>query len=253
MRIVCLSAEAAEICFRLDAEEDVVGVSVFAPKRPEKKVVSGFSSGNVKSILGTNPELVITFSDVQAGLAESLIRAGVPVLALNHFTVDGVAESIRLLGRVLNRQEAGERVAAAFLAELERLTYTPQIRPRVYFEEWDEPMITGLPWISEIIQRAGGEDVFKGRLAKKAEQRVVQNDEIVAANPEIIFASWCGKPVNVESIRARKGFSNIDAVRQGEIHEIAPDKILQAGPNLALGLQEMAQLIRVWEGGRRGH
>jgi len=247
MRIVCLSAEAADICFRLGAAADVVAVSAFAPKQPAKPVVSGFSRGSCENIIRVDPELVITFSDVQAGLAEDLIRAGIPVLALNHFTVAGVAGSIRLLGGVLGRAEAAEGLADTFLTKLEELTYSPANRPRIYFEEWDQPMIAGVPWISEIIQMAGGDDIFAGRSAKKAEQRVAAREEIVAANPQIILASWCGKPVDIESISARDGFRAIDAVRTGQIYELPSEIILQAGPGLVSGLEAISRIVRAWE------
>jgi iron complex transport system substrate-binding protein len=250
VRIVCLSAEAADICFRLGAEGDVVGVSSFAPKKPEKPIVSGFSRGNIENIIRVDPELVITFSDVQAGLAEDLIRAGVPVLALNHFTVAGVADSVRLLGRVLGRVEAGKQLADRFLTELLERTYSPAIRPRIYFEEWDRPMISGIPWISEIVHMAGGNDIFAGPSAKKAEQRTVEIRDVVAANPQIILASWCGKPVDIDSIRAREGFEAIDAVRDGHLYELAPEIILQAGPSLVSGLEAIGRVVRDWEGSR---
>ena len=248
MRIVCLSAEAADICFRLGAEADVVAVSAFASRQLAKPIVCGFSRGNVENIVRVDPELVVTFSDVQAGLAESLIKRGVPVLALNHFTVAEVLDSIRLLGRVLGRGEAAEKLVNLFLGKSRDLTYLPAVRPRIYFEEWDHPMIAGIPWISEIIQTAGGDDVFAGRSAKKAEQRVVEIDEVVAADPQIILASWCGKPVDIESIRARRGFEAIDAVRTGQIHELAPEIILQAGPNLVSGLETIGRIVRDWVG-----
>ena len=248
MRIVCLSAEAADICFRLGAEADVVAVSAFAPKTPAKPIVSGFSRGNIENIIRADPELVITFSDVQAGLAEELIRAGIPVLAMNHFTVAGIADSIRLLGRVLGQLEAAEKLAGDFLTTLRDLTYSPVTRPRIYFEEWDRPMISGIPWISEIIQMAGGDDIFAERSAKKAEERVVEIEEVVAANPEIILASWCGKPVDIESIRVREGFEAIEAVHTGQIHELAPEIILQAGPSLVSGLKEIGRIVREWAG-----
>jgi iron complex transport system substrate-binding protein len=229
----------------------VVAVSAFAPKQPQKRVVSGFSHGNIENIMQTDPELVITFSDVQARLAESLIKRGIPVLALNHFTVAGVADAIRLVGRVLGREEAGEGLAKSFLGDLRKLTYAPAVRPRVYFEEWDEPMIAGIPWISEVIQMAGGDDIFAGRTSKKAEQRVVSPEQIVAANPQIILASWCGKPVNIDSIRNRGGFSSIEAVKTGQIYELPPEMILQAGPNLVSGLEAIRRIVQAWEA-RRG-
>jgi iron complex transport system substrate-binding protein len=121
------------------------------------------------------------------------------------------------------------------------------VRPRVYFEEWDEPMVAGSPWISEIIQMAGGDDIFAGRTSKKAEQRVVSPEEIVAANPQIILASWCGKAVDINSIRNRKNFSSIDAMRTGQVYELPPETILQAGPNLVSGLEAIRRIVRAWE------
>jgi iron complex transport system substrate-binding protein len=177
-------------------------------------------------------------------------------LALNHFTVAGVAGAIRLLGRILGRAEAGESLANTFLGDLRKFTYSPAVRPRVYFEEWNDPMITGIPWISEIIQTAGGDDIFAGRSSQKAERRVVSAEKIVAANPQIILASWCGKAVDVDSIRNREGFSSIDAVRTGQIHELAPEMILQAGPNLVSGLEAIRRIVQEgegeWANGRKG-
>ena len=251
MRIVCLSAEAADICFRLGAEADVVAVSAFAPKQLQKPVVSGFSHGNIENIMSADPELVITFSDVQARLADNLIRAGIPVLALNHFTIAGVAGAIRLLSRILGRTELGESLANTFLRDLKKLTYSPLMRPRVYFEEWNDPMITGIPWISEIIGMAGGNDVFAKRSSQKADQRVVSVEEVVAANPHIILASWCGKALDIDSIRNREGFGTVEAVRTGRIHELAPEMILQAGPGLLGGLEEIGRIVRDWERAKR--
>ena len=144
-----------------------------------------------------------------------------------------------------------KRWASWFLGGLRELTYAPAVCPRVYFVEWAEPMIAGIPWISEIIQMVGGDDIFAGRTSKKAEQRVVSGDEIVAANPQIILASWGGKPVDIDSIRSREGFSSTDAVQTGQIHELPPEMILQAGPALVSGLEAIRGIVQAWEASRK--
>ena len=163
-----------------------------------------------------------------------------------------MAGAIRLLGRVLGRTERGESLANTFLGDLQKLAYSPPVRPRIYFEEWNNPMITCIPWISEIIQAAGGDDIFAERSSQKAEQRVVSPGEVVAANPQIILASWCGKALDIDSVRNRDGFSSIDAVRTARIYEMAPEMILQAGPGLVSGLEAMVRIVRNWKAGEEG-
>jgi iron complex transport system substrate-binding protein len=248
MRIVCLSAEAADICARLGAWNEVVAVSAFADQRdlPRKPVVSGFANGDVPRVLAFEPDLVITFSDVQADLAAQLIRAGVTVLATNQRTLANIAQTIQLIGRALGRADAASKLAADFESQLEALRPGDQPRPRVYFEEWPDPLISGIGWVGDLIGLAGGVDVFASRRGKATRERHVTAAEVAAADPEIILASWCGKPVDLEAIRARAGFAEISAVRDSQLFEIASSDILQPGPRVLRGAREIARIIAEW-------
>jgi iron complex transport system substrate-binding protein len=246
VRIVCLSAEAADICHRLGAWEQVVGVSAFARVSGlPKPVVSGFSSGNLSRVLSLAPDLVITFSDVQAQLAGDLIRTGFQVLALNHHSLEGVVHGIRLLGGVLNRPEAAERLALWFSSELTRLQFRPVRRPRVYFEEWDDPPIAGIGWVQEVIRLAGGDPLPLGT-GFKAKDRICSAGDILRYDPEVILLSWCGKPPDVAAVEARPGWDQCAAVRNGWIRSVDPNKILQAGPALVEGLVAIRQVVTAW-------
>ena len=247
MRIVCLSAEAADICFRLGVWDCVAGVSAFCPNHvPKKPIVFGFSTGHIDRILAVQPDLVITFSDVQARIARDLIAAGSPVLALNHHSFKGIADAIRLLGRLLKVTAAGSRLAKRFELDAANLRFSPARRPRIYFEEWDNPMISGIGWVSELICLAGGCNAFEDLLSCKASDRVVSPEQVISANPEIILASWCGKSVDLRSICLRPGFENVEAVRRGQVFAIDSGKVLQAGPVLLEGLKEVRAIVQAW-------
>ena len=247
MRLVCISAEAAEICWSLGVWDQVVGVSAFAPKHfPAKQIVSGFASGSVERVLAVAPDLVISFSGVQATLTDQLIRAGVNVLALNYFDLDGVGRTICWLGGLLAVPGKGEELAHQFKLALEGQRFSPPVRPRVYFEEWDDPLIHGVPWVQEIIELAGGTYVFKNFGQIHAQDRIVTEELVFSTNPEIILASWCGKTVDVPAILARPGFAEIDAVKQRRVYSIDSEKILQAGPQLLKGVKEIRKIIQDW-------
>lgn len=247
MRLICISAEAAEICWSLSAWDQVVGVSAFAPKHsPAKPVVSGFASGNVERILALSPDLVISFSDVQVKLVAELIRAGANVLALSYYNLSGVAQAILLLARLLGIPERGEALAHEFNLALAAERFAPPIRPRVYFEEWDDPLIHAVPWVQEIIELAGGDYVFKESGSNRAPDRVVTEEMVFSMNPEIILASWCGKSVDLAAICARPGFAEVEAVKQRRVYSVDPEKILQAGPQLLEGLKAIRMIIQDW-------
>ena len=247
MRVICISAEAAEICWALGVWDQVVGVTAFAPKHsPLKPVVSGFASGSVQRIVALSPDLVISFSDVQAKLADRLIRVGITVFALTYYDLAGVIRAISLLGRLLTASEKGEEVASQFKLDLEAGRFSPPVRPRVYFEEWDDPPIHAVPWIQEIIELAGGQYVFPNSRLNRAQDRVVTEEMVFSTNPEIILASWCGKSVDLPAICARPGFAKVEAVRRGRVYSIDPEKILQAGPQLLGGLKEIRKIIQDW-------
>jgi iron complex transport system substrate-binding protein len=227
--------------------DQVVGVSAFAPKHsPSKPIVSGFASGNVGQIIALSPDLVISFSDVQAKLVHQLVAAGVPVFALNYFNLAGVSRAIVLLGRLFGAPQKGEEVAEQFRFDLAQTSFSPPLRPRVYFEEWDDPMIHAVPWVQEIIELAGGDYVFKNSALNRARDRVVTAEMVFSMNPEIILASWCGKGVDLPAICARPGFAEIAAVKQCHVYTVDPEKILQAGPQLLEGLKEIRKIIQDW-------
>jgi len=248
-RIICLSAEAADWLWRIGAWEKIVGVTAFfvpPPEAPAKPRVSGFSTGRLEEIAGLNPDLVITFSDVQSHLAAELIKRGLPVFAANQRTLEETETTLALLGRVVDRQTEAERLLAEFRARLAPVPVTDiSARPRVYFEEWNDPFITGIGWVGELIERAGGNDIFVGlRTKRAAPERVVSSEQILRANPEIIFASWCGKPVQPAAIASRPGWAEMAAVRAGRIYEIPGEDILQPGFRLVHGYERLKEVIR---------
>ena len=243
-RIVCLSAEAADWFWRIGAWDQVAGVTAFFEQPREatpKPRVSGFSSANLPQIEKLNPDLIITFSDVQANLAADLIRRGFPVLGTNQRTLAETETTLVLLARAAHRDsEPWLNEFRQRLAPVE----SPAGRPRVYFEEWNEPLISGIGWVSELIERAGGKDIFAGLSSKRiARDRTVLPEQVCAANPEIILASWCGKPFAPSEISNRSGWSNLAAVGTGQIHEIPGEDILQPGFRLVYGYERIKKII----------
>ncbi|HVU26582.1 MAG TPA: ABC transporter substrate-binding protein [Verrucomicrobiae bacterium] len=245
-RIVCLSAEVADWFWRLGAWENVAGVTVFfeqAPDAPPKPRVSGFSSANFEQIEKLNPDLVVTFSDVQTQLATKLVQRGFSVFSTNQRTLEEIENTLGLLARMVNRGHDGERLLDEFRTRLAPVKNVSR-RPRIYFEEWNEPLISGIGWVSELIERAGGEDIFPELKSKRAAlERVVSPGQVCTANPEIIFASWCGKPVNISEIVSRLGWEKLFAVRHQRIYEISGDDILQPGFRLIYGFELMKKVI----------
>lgn len=205
MRIVCLSAEAADICVRLGAWDDVIAVSAFASQMglAPRPVIGGFSTTDCDRVAALCPDLVICFSDVQADIAAQLIRCGCAVLATNQRTLAEIIGTIRLIAGAIGRTDAGERLAREFLHELDTLKSSVKPLPRVYFEEWPDPMISGIGWVGELIEHCGGVDVFAARRGPASKERTVTAEEVIAANPDLIIASWCGKRVDIDAIRSR--------------------------------------------------
>ncbi len=236
-RIVCLTEETVETLYLLGEEDRIVGVSGFAvrPKRVrrEKPRVSAFTSADIPKILALEPDLVLTFSDLQADIAASLLREGVTVMGYNQRDIAGILAMIRHLGVTVGKDESAAQLADFYKQRIDTLLSQVDEKPRpsVYFEEWDEPMISGIGWVSELIEIAGGRDVFSS-LAKhdKARDRFVTSDQVIAAAPDVIIASWCGKKVRPEKIAARPGWQEIPAVQSERIFEIKSPLILQPGP-----------------------
>lgn len=251
-RIVCLTEEPTEILYALGEGDRVVGISAWTQRPPEaraeKPIVSAFTGGNVQRIVSLEPDLVIGFSDIQAKLASELIAENLQVLIFNQRSIAEILDVILLLGRLVGRAEAAQDLTAGYrrrLDEVRARSAGRDRRPRVYFEEWMDPMISGIRWVSELIEVAGGEDVFAERShGKLAKERFVTAEEVLAARPEVIVGSWCGKPVDADAIRARPGWDALPAVQNDAIHEIASELILQPGPAcLTDGLDALVEIV----------
>ncbi len=238
-RIVCLTEEPTEVLYALGEEHRIVGISGFtvrpARARKEKPKVSAFTSAKIGAILDLEPDLVIGFSDIQADIARDLIRAGIEVWISNHRSVDGILAYIRRLGAMVGAATKAERYVAEAEAHIEAVRQAAAAlprRPRVYFEEWDEPPISGIRWVAELIRIAGGDDVFP-ELAEKSLARdriIADSSEVVRRQPDLILGSWCGKKFRPEVVAARPRWQEIPAVRNGHLYEIKSPIILQPGP-----------------------
>ncbi|MBR2118893.1 MAG: cobalamin-binding protein [Pseudomonadota bacterium] len=237
-RIVCLTEETVETLYLLGEQDRIVGVSGYAVRPPqvrrEKPRVSAFISADVPKILALDPDLVLAFSDLQADIVADLVRAGVAVHVFNQRDIAGILAMIRTLGGLIGEAEKADALASQFgqrLADVAAIGRARPVRPKVYFEEWDDPLISGIGWVSELISIAGGDDVFPQLAkAKAAKDRIVMPEAVIAANPDVILASWCGKKVVPDKIRQRAGWGAITAVRDNRIVEIKSPLILQPGP-----------------------
>ncbi|SPF78371.1 cobalamin-binding protein [Pseudoprimorskyibacter insulae] len=247
-RIVCLTEETVETLYLLGQEHLIVGVTGYAVRparvRKEKPRVGAFTSADVPKIIALKPDLVLTFSDLQADIAADLIRAGIQVHAFNQRDLSGIFNMIRTLGRLTNCAEAADALTDTLIDRLNAVP-EPAARPRVYFEEWDEPLITGIGWVSELIEAVGGTDCFAHlRFEQSAKDRIITPQDVIDAQPDVIIGSWCGKKVRPEKIAARPGWDQIPAVRHGRIHEIKSPLILQPGPAcLTDGLDALLQIL----------
>jgi iron complex transport system substrate-binding protein len=251
-RIVCLTEETTETLYRLGAGDRIVGVSGYTVRPPEareKPRVSAFINARFDKIAALEPDLVLGFSDLQADISAELIRRGFTVVTFNQRSVAEILQMIRMLGGLVGLADAGERLAAELEAGLDRIrasAATLPHRPRVYFEEWDDPLISGIRWVHELIEIAGGDPIFPHlATASLAKDRIVSADAVRDAAPEIVFASWCGKKVQVPRITSRPGWSSVPAVANGRVHEIKSALILQPGPaSLTEGVEQMHRWIR---------
>jgi iron complex transport system substrate-binding protein len=254
-RIVCLTEETVETLYLLGEEARIVGVSGYAVRparvRREKPRVSAFISADFEKIIALKPDLVLTFSDLQADIAAELIRRNIAVHAFNQRDVAGIFGMIRTLGALVGAVDKAEELAVSLEDRLDMVreqAAAMRRRPRVYFEEWDEPMISGLKWVSELIEIAGGIEVFPALAAQKnAKDRIVAAEDVIAAAPDIIIGSWCGKKFVPTKVAARPGFAQIPAVRDGALHEIKSALILQPGPAaLTDGLDQLVRIVGDW-------
>jgi len=254
-RIVCLTEETVETLYLLGEQDRIVGISGYVVRPPqarrEKPRVSAFTSANIDKILALKPDLVLTFSDLQADIVAELIRRGLNVHAFNQRTVAGILDMIWTLGAMVDASDRADQLVRSLesrLAEARKHAERLNRRPRVFFEEWDDPLISGIGWVSELVEIAGGIDIFAD-LGNRgaAKDRVVTAEEVVVREPDLIIGSWCGKKFRPERVATRAGFDRIPAVRHEDLYEIKSSLILQPGPAaLTDGLAELQKIIGRW-------
>ena len=214
-------------------------------------MVSGFSTAKLDEIERLDPDLIIAFSDVQGGIVADLMRRGLNVFGTNQRTLAEVEDTLGVIGRMVGRAAEAKRWLSEFRERLAPVRRASG-RPRVYFEEWNEPFISGIAWVSELIERAGGVDIFADLRSKRsAADRVIDSERVRGRNPQVILASWCGRPVRVETIASRPGWESMDAVLNRRIHELPGEDILQPGFRLVFGYERSNQLLRTHLTNRR--
>jgi len=256
-RIICLTEETTETLYLLGEQDRIVGISGFTvrPKqaRKEKPKVSTFLDAKTEEILDLKPDLVIGFSDIQANIAKELISQGITVWVNNHRSVQGILKMMVQLGALVGQQSRALQLVESIQDNIQLIkakTSRWQLKPKVYFEEWFDPLISGIRWVSEIIEIAGGEDVFH-ELAEcsLAKDRIIaDHTEVVKRNPDIILASWCGKMFKKNKLLARDGWANINAVKADAIHEIKSELILQPGPAALMeAMPKIHQIFKDWQ------
>jgi iron complex transport system substrate-binding protein len=259
-RIVCLTEETTETLYLLGEERRIVGISGYtvrpARARREKPRVSAFLSAKNDAILALKPDLVLGFSDLQADIGRDLAKAGLNVVLFNQRSIDEILSMVLLLSSMVGATERGQRLVTELESNLSAGRGAAQRlprRPRVYFEEWDEPMISGIRWVSELVSIAGGDDVFTElSRSQAATGRIVTSDAVLAKAPELMIASWCGKKFRPERVRSRAGWNGVPAVRDGELHEVKSAEILQPGPAaLSDGVRRLHAIISGWAERRR--
>lgn len=251
-RIVCLTEETTEWLYLLGEQHRIVGISAYTERpvqaKKEKPIVSAYIGGHIGKINALKPDLVIGFSDVQAELARELISENLQVLITNQRSVSDIFETLDMMGRLVDAKAKSDQLLQQFRDQIEQIQQQASAltkRPKVYFEEWDEPMISAIEWVSELIEIAGGENIFSDRAAGKAsKERYATHEEVIARNPDIFIGCWCGKALDKEAVRKRKGYEAVEAIRSNSIFEMDPAIILQPGPAcLTHGLQELATIF----------
>ncbi len=255
-RIVCLTEETTEWLYLLGQEARIVGISGYTVRprraREEKPKVSAFLSAKVDKILALEPDCVFGFSDLQADIASALIRQGIQVTVFNQRSVDEIFSMLWQVAALVGEAERGGQLLAQWRARLDAIAAAGRAlprRPRVFFEEWDEPAISGIRWVSELLAIAGGDDIFP-ELARQSlgKDRIVQDPaEIIRRQPDIVIGSWCGKKFRPEKVAARPGWEAVPAVRDGQLFEIKSADILQPGPaSLTDGVEQMHRIVLDW-------
>ncbi|SEL73890.1 iron complex transport system substrate-binding protein [Stigmatella aurantiaca] len=257
-RIVCMTEETTETLYRIGAGDLVVGVSGFTVRPPEarkKPRVSSFLDANFERILELKPDLVLGFSDLQADLGRELCKRGVPVYLFNQRSVAEILQTVRVVGALVGRAEAAEHLADTLRANLERHAHAAEAlprRPRIFFEEWHEPLISGIRWCSELVELVGGEDVCaESRAHPEAKGRIFTPEEVARRNPEAVIASWCGRKAKRDKIVSRPGWKEVRAVVDDQLYEVKSSFILQPGPAaLSDGVDQLARIVAAVAQGR---
>jgi iron complex transport system substrate-binding protein len=253
-RIICLTEETTETLYLLGEGDRVVGISGYTVRPPEarqKPKVSSFLHARYEKIESLKPDLILAFSDLQSEITNDLVKRGYPVFTFNQRSVAEILQMIRILGGIVGVPDKADALATELQAGLDAIRHrsaTFQRRPRVYFEEWDNPLISGIQWVEELIEIAGGIPVFPElRYARLATNRVITGDRVIAAAPDVIIGSWCGKPVRKEKIAARPGWDAIPAVRDDHLYEVKSTYILQPGPaSLTEGVTQIHKILAAW-------
>jgi iron complex transport system substrate-binding protein len=253
-RIVCLTEETTETLYRLGEGDRVVGISGYTVRPPEarkKPKVSSFLHARYEKIEALAPDLILAFSDLQSEITTDLVKRGYPVFTFNQRSVAEILQMIRILGGTVGVPDKASALARELEDGLDRVRAAAanfSKRPRVYFEEWDDPLISGIQWVEELVEIAGGDPVFPQlRHGKLAKDRIVTSDQVIAAAPDVIIGSWCGKPVRKDKIAARPGWRDIPAVRDGHIYEVKSTYILQPGPaSLTDGVEQIQRILAGW-------
>tara|TARA_Y100000589_G_scaffold315644_1_gene339414 strand:- start:110 stop:919 length:810 start_codon:yes stop_codon:yes gene_type:complete len=251
-RIVCLTEETTETLYLLGEQERIVGISGFTYRPPEarktKPKVSAFIEADIPKLEALNPDLILAFSDIQADITRDLIKRGHTVMTFNQRSLDEIYRAIVTIGSLVGRAKEAEELVASYRARLQSIQERTQQFPRrlkVYFEEWPDPMISGIRWVSELVEIAGGEDIF-GHLrdAGLAKDRIIAPEDVIAKSPDVIIGSWCGKKVKKKQIMEREGWGEIPAIRNQLVFEINSTLILQPGPAaLTDGLDALVSVI----------
>jgi iron complex transport system substrate-binding protein len=251
-RIVCLTEETTETLYLLGEGDRVVGVSGYTVRPPEareKPKVSAFINARFEKIEALKPDLILAFSDLQADIARELIRRGYAVYTFNQRTIAEILQMIRIVGGLVGRAPEAEALAGRLSADLDTIAEAGRRlarRPRVFFEEWDDPLISGITWVEELVEVAGGRPIFPElRTAHLGKDRIVEPRTVIERNPEVIVASWCGKAMKKRTIVSRAGWDAVDAVRNDRIYEIKSTYILQPGPaSLTDGVRRLHEIMR---------
>lgn len=256
-RIICLTEETTETLYALGADELIVGISGFTVRpaiaRKTKPKVSTYLDANINSIISLEPDVVLAWSDLQAPLCAELMKHGIQVIGFNHRSVEGILSMILTLGALVGKTTEANMYVETLLHKLHVAQTQAQqrtIQPRVYFEEWYDPLITGICWVSELIELCGGTDVFsENRQYQDAKRRILPNtDVVIERNPDILLASWCGKGFKKEKVLARPGWDTINAIVHNHIYEIKSSIILQPGPAaLTDGVDKLMHIFTNWE------